>query len=42
MQEGPSDADRVSGESGFWRTVQVIGVVLTVAAIGGGFSANAG
>lgn len=39
--QGPSEADRVHHESGFWRVTQVVGIVLLVATIGGGFSANA-
>ncbi|KZT30156.1 DnaJ-domain-containing protein [Neolentinus lepideus HHB14362 ss-1] len=33
--------DRVRSVSGFWRFIQVLGVVLTVTTVGGGFTANA-
>lgn len=36
-----SEADRVGSISSFWRAVQVVGVVLLVATIGGGFGASA-
>ncbi|KAI0943224.1 hypothetical protein AcW1_002439 [Taiwanofungus camphoratus] len=41
LQGGPTEAHRISNESGFWRTVQVIGVVMAIATIGGGLSASA-
>ncbi|GBE88580.1 hypothetical protein SCP_1303970 [Sparassis crispa] len=41
VHEGPTEADRISGESTFWRVVQVVGIVMLVATIGGGVSANA-
>ncbi|CCL98640.1 uncharacterized protein FIBRA_00642 [Fibroporia radiculosa] len=40
-QDEFTDADRVSSESGFWRVVQVFGIVMVIATVGGGFSANA-
>lgn len=37
-----TEMDRVNNVSSFWRTVQVIGVVLFIAVVGGGFRADAG
>lgn len=31
----------MNAESGFWRTAQVIGVVMLIVTIGGGFTASA-
>ncbi|CAL1696738.1 unnamed protein product [Somion occarium] len=36
-----TEADRVTAESSFWRAIQVIGVVLFVVTVGGGFGAVA-
>ncbi|KZT01570.1 DnaJ-domain-containing protein [Laetiporus sulphureus 93-53] len=32
--------DRIQHESGFWRTMQVIGIIMAIATVGGGFTAN--
>ncbi|KAH8076006.1 DnaJ-domain-containing protein [Cristinia sonorae] len=35
------EMDRINNISGFWRTMQVIGVIFVIAAVGGGFRADA-
>lgn len=37
----PTPLDHVNNVSSFWRTMQVLGVVMFIATVGGGFSANA-
>jgi hypothetical protein len=37
----PTPSDHIHSVSTFWRTMQVIGVVMVIATVGGGFSANA-
>ncbi|KAI0791593.1 DnaJ domain-containing protein [Irpex lacteus] len=40
-RHGLSAADKMNHVSSFWRAVQIIGVVMFVATVGGGFSASA-